>query len=347
MKHTYTIGMALLTLASMPVAAQKTTRVRPVAVAPVIADSDSPAGHSYLGVGIADLNSDRVQALKLKDDRGVEVTQVDQDAPAGKAGLKDHDVIVGFSGTPVESAEQFKRLMRETPPGRTVALDIIREGQRQTVKVQVADRKKLESSVWPREPRDFAYVMPAMPAVPAMPAMPAVPRMWMDQTITRVRSNSGASLETLSPQLGDYLGVKNGARLLVRSVQKGSAAEAAGLRAGDVVIRVGDQKISDNSDWTEALRNGKNGKVSLVIKRDKKEQTLSMSVPPRRGPDSSALYEDDGVPETEMAFDAVEIEPLLEDGIDIGTVFAGSDLDEASGDANQKVKKAMEQLHRE
>ena len=167
MKHTYTIGMALLTLASMPVAAQKTTRVRPVAVAPVIADSDSPAGHSYLGVGIADLNSDRVQALKLKDDRGVEVTQVDQDAPAGKAGLKDHDVIVGFSGTPVESAEQFKRLMRETPPGRTVALDIIREGQQQTVKVQVADRKKLESSVWPREPRDFAYVMPAMPAVPA------------------------------------------------------------------------------------------------------------------------------------------------------------------------------------
>src|SRR5437588_3133295 len=81
--------------------------------------------------------------------------------------------------------------------------------------------------------------------------------------------------------------------------------------------------------------------------RNKKEQTLSMSVPPRRGPDSSALYEDEWVPETEMAFDAVEIEPLLEDGIDIGTVFAGSDLDEASGDANQKVKKAMEQLHRE
>jgi membrane-associated protease RseP (regulator of RpoE activity) len=215
--------------------------------------------------------------------------------------------------------------------------------------VQVADRKKLESSVWPRESRDFAYVMPAMPAVPAMPAIPSMPRIWMDQTITRVRSNSGATLESLSPQLGDYFGVKNGEGLLVRAVQKGSAADAAGLRAGDVVIRVGDQKISDNSDWTEALRNGKNGKVSLVIMRDKKEQTLSMSVPPRRGPDSSALYEDGSAPETEMAFDPgalVEVAPLLEDGIDFGTMFAGSDLEDDSGDANQAVQKAIEQLHR-
>jgi serine protease Do len=349
MKHIYITGVALLALVSVPLVGQKTTRVRRAAVAPEAAEFDTPSGRSYLGVGITDLNSDRVQALKLKDDNGVEVTQVDQDAPAGKAGLKDHDVIIGFSGTPVESAEQFKRLMRETPPGRTVALDIIRDGQQQTVKVQVADRKKLESSVWPRESRDFAYVMPAMPAVPAMPAIPSMPRIWMDQTITRVRSNSGATLESLSPQLGDYFGVKNGEGLLVRAVQKGSAADAAGLRAGDVVIRVGDQKISDNSDWTEALRNGKNGKVSLVIMRDKKEQTLSMSVPPRRGPDSSALYEDDSAPETEMAFDPgalVEVAPLLEDGIDIGTVFAGSDLEDDSGDVNQAVQKALEQLHR-
>lgn len=345
MKHINTTAVALLALAGIPLVGQKAPQARRAPLAPEVADFDTPSGRSYLGVGVTDLNSDRVQALKLKDDRGVEVTQVDQDAPAGKAGIKDHDVIVGFSGTPVESAEQFKRLMRETPPGRTVALDVIREGQQQTVKVQVADRKKLESSVWPRESRDFAYVMPAMPAVPAMPAMPAMPRMWMDQTITRVRSNSGATLESLSPQLGDYFGVKNGEGLLVRAVQKGSAADAAGLRAGDVVIRVGDQKISDNSDWTEALRNGKNGKVSLVIMRDKKEQTLSMSVPPRRGPDSSALYEDDSAPDTEMAF--VEVEPLLADGIDLGSVFKDGDVDDESGDASQAVKKGMKQLRRE
>src|SRR5579872_4615270 len=163
MKRRYIAAIALIAVTALPLAAQKTVRVRRAPTA-VIADFDSPVSRSYLGVGVSDLTNDRVQALKLKDDRGVEITQVDQDAPAGKAGLKEHDVIVNFNGTPVESLEQFKRLMRETPPGRTVSLDIMRDGQQQTVKVQLADRKQLESSVFVREEPGFAMAMPAMPA---------------------------------------------------------------------------------------------------------------------------------------------------------------------------------------
>ena len=134
----------------------------------------------------------------------------------------------------------------------------------------------------------------------------------------RIRSTAGVTLESLTPQLGDYFGVKNGEGLLVRSVQKGSTADTAGLRAGDVIVKVGDQKISDNSDWREALRTGKNGKISIVIVRDKKEQTLSMSVPARRGSDSSALTPE-GLPEAELgiasAAEALErVEPLIDDG---------------------------------
>lgn len=351
MKHICLIGITLLALAAMPLLAQKpTVRVHRFSATPVVADFEGAASHSYLGVGVADLSAERVQALKLKDDRGVEVVQVDQDAPAGKAGLKEHDVIVGFNGTPVESQEQFKRLMRETPPGRTVALDIMRDGQPQNIKVQLADRKKLESSVWPREPQDFAF---AMPPTPPVPPMPDFPRAWTEQSITRIRSTSGLTLESLTPQLGDYFGVKNGEGLLVRSVQKGSAAESAGLRAGDVIVKVGDQKISDNADWREALRNGKNGKVSVVVVRDKKEQTLSMSVPLRKGPDSSALIQDDS-PETELAIAAAAeglesieplvqgLEPLLEDGL-----LNGSDVLIDGSEMNREMRKAMEQLHRE
>jgi len=316
MKRIYGVQIALVALAALPSIAQKaTTTVRHISAAPVALEFEGAPGRSYLGVGVADLSAERVQALKLKDDRGVEVVQVDQDAPAGKAGLKERDVIVGFNNTPVESQEQFKRLMRETPPGRTVSLDIIRDAQPQNLKVQLADRKKLETSVWPREPQDFAF---AMPAVPAVPAMPDFPRAWTEQSITRIRSTSGVTLESLTPQLGDYFGVRNGEGMLVRSVQKGSAAETAGLRAGDVIVKVGEQKISDNSDWREALRNGKNGKVSVVIVRDKKELTLSMSVPVRKGPDSSGLIEEE-FPEAELAIasaaDGFEnIEPLIEDG---------------------------------
>lgn len=341
MKHTYLIGIQLLALATSPVVAQKaTTTVRHFST-PVAVEFEGASSRSYLGVGVADVTSERVQALKLKDDRGVEVVQVDQDAPAGKAGFKEHDVIVGFNGTPVESQEQFKRLMRETPPGRTVAMDILRDGQPQRIKVQLADRKKLESSVWPREPQDFAMVMPP---TPPMPPMPDFPRAWTEQSITRIRSTSGVTLESLTPQLGDYFGVKNGEGMLVRSVQKGSAAETAGLRAGDVITKVGDQKISDNSDWREALRNGKNGKVSVTVIRDKKELTLSLSVPLRKGSDSSALIIED-LPETELAYaaDALEsAEPLIDDDETTGNsiVIDGTEI-------NRAMRKAMEQLHRE
>src|SRR6266436_9249677 len=73
---------------------------------------------SYLGVDITDISSDRVGPLKLKDEHGVEITMVDRDGPAGKAGLKDHDVILEFNGTRVEGEEQLRRIIRETPPGR-------------------------------------------------------------------------------------------------------------------------------------------------------------------------------------------------------------------------------------
>jgi membrane-associated protease RseP (regulator of RpoE activity) len=346
MRNKYITGVAVLVLAGMPLAAQKVVRVQRPSTAPMVAEYESSSPRSYLGVGVADLSSERVQALKLKDDRGVEITQVDQDAPAGKAGLKEHDVIITFNGTPVEGQEQFKRLMRETPPGRTVSLDIMRDGQPQNVKVQVADRKKLESSVFPHEPGEFAYVMPPMPPVPAMPDFP---RAWNEQTITRVRSNSGATLESLTSQLGDYFGVKNGEGMLVRSVQKGSAAEAAGLRAGDVIVRVGDKKITDNSDWRDALRSSKDGKVVVVVVRDRKEQTLSLAVPVRRGPDSSALYRDD-CPETEMALEKAadtldQVEPSVEQGVEAGLDAASEVL--SSPELSDAINKAMNELHRQ
>ena len=85
-------------------------------------------GSSYLGVDIADVSAERLGELKLKEEHGAEVTMVDQDAPAGKAGLHEHDVIVSLNGTAVESAAQLRRMIKETPPGRIVKLGISRDG---------------------------------------------------------------------------------------------------------------------------------------------------------------------------------------------------------------------------
>src|SRR5580692_3594289 len=104
--------------------------------------SEDWGGGSYLGVDTRDITPDRLAALHLKDERGVEVTMVDQDAPAGKAGLQEHDVILTLNGTDLQSVEQLRRMIRETPPGRVVALGISRNGQPLTLKIELADRQK-------------------------------------------------------------------------------------------------------------------------------------------------------------------------------------------------------------
>ena len=117
-----TIALLLTGLALPLIAAQPTPQ--PDALSHQIPGYFYAGGRSYLGVDIRDVTTDRMSALKLKEERGVEITMVDQDAPAGKAGLREHDVILDFNGTAVESEEQIRRLIREVPPGRTVTLGI-------------------------------------------------------------------------------------------------------------------------------------------------------------------------------------------------------------------------------
>ena len=109
------------------------------------------ARSSYLGVDIADITSDRLGALKLKEEQGVEVTMVDQDAPAGKAGIKEHDVILTMNGTAIESKTQLQRMIHETPAGRVVTLGLSRDGQPMTIKVQLADRRNEFAHMWPKD----------------------------------------------------------------------------------------------------------------------------------------------------------------------------------------------------
>jgi membrane-associated protease RseP (regulator of RpoE activity) len=175
-------------------------------------------GGSYLGVDTRNVTSDRLGTLKLKDERGVEVTMVDQDAPAGKAGLKEHDVILTVNGTDLESVEQLRRMIRETPPSRVVTLGISRDGQPLTMKVQLADRKK----AWVSSPeaKEFNFTMPPMPQMPDID-------MPVSVVVVHSSMRSGLMVENLTPQLGDFFGARNGEGVLVRSVDKGSRAERA------------------------------------------------------------------------------------------------------------------------
>jgi serine protease Do len=246
--------------------------------------SEDFGGGSYLGVDTRDVTADRLADLKLKEEHGVEVTLVDQDAPAGKAGIKEHDVILSINGNQVEGVEQLRRMIREIPPGRLVTLGISRDGQPLTLKTQLADRKRTLGMAGPG--KTFSFTMPAIPAMPAMPAIPATPfapEMDMPVSIVVVHSSarSGLMVENLTPQLGDFFGAKNGKGVLVRSVEKGSRAEQAGFRAGDVIVKVNGESISDSGDFTHAMHGRKSSAVTVSIIREKKEQNLTLTVPER------------------------------------------------------------------
>src|SRR5580700_11471234 len=244
-----------------------------------IPSEDSDA-NSYLGVDIADITSDRLGALKLKEEKGVEVTMVDQDAPAGKAGVKEHDVILDLNGTAIESKTQLHRMIHETPPGRVVTLGLSRDGQAMTIKVQLADRSKEFAHMGPKDwnwdSKNFHVEIPPLPNLPDF----EVPNMGVVYVHSSMRS--GLMVENLTPQLGEFFGAKNGRGVLVRSVEKGSRADRAGLHAGDVITRVGDQPVHDTSDFTHALHAHKVGSVALGVIRDKKEQTLTLTLPERK-----------------------------------------------------------------
>src|SRR5215472_454044 len=94
-------------------------------------------GTSYLGINALEVTPDRAKTLNLKDERGVEVTRVEDDSPAAKAGMKQGDVVVEYNGEKVEGVEQFMRLVRETPIGRQVKIVVWRNGADQTLAVTV------------------------------------------------------------------------------------------------------------------------------------------------------------------------------------------------------------------
>jgi serine protease Do len=250
---------------------------------------ETSGGGSYLGVDTRDVTPDRMTALQLKEEHGVEVTMVDQDAPAGKSGLKEQDVILSVNGTGIESVEQLRRMIHEIPAGRQVTLGISRKGQEMTLKAQLASRKK-SFALAPGQ-KEFKFEMPVIPEIATIPDMDVPVSIVVVHSSTR----SGLMIENLTPQLGDFFGVKNGQGVLVRSVEKGSRAEKAGFRAGDVVVRVNGETVNDAGDFTHAVRSRKDSKATIGIVREKKEQTITLTLPEAK--DAGFLNESFRMPE--------------------------------------------------
>jgi serine protease Do len=220
------------------------------------------SGGSFLGVGVAEITSDRAKALNLKEEAGVEVTRVDEDSPAAKAGVQRGDVILEYNGQRVDGIEQLQRLIRETPAGRGVKVAISRNGAAQTLTAVVGSRRSHAKEFFGPDGVDMPEIH--------------IPDMPMIMTTTR-NARLGVEAESLGSQLAEYFGVKEG--VLVRSVNKGSAAERAGVKAGDVILRVDKTKVVTAGEISSAVRASRSSSsFPIDLKRDHKDLTVTVNI---------------------------------------------------------------------
>lgn len=249
-----------------------------------------PAAGSWLGVAIENLDAERAEELGLGEVRGVRVSEVTEDSPAAEAGIREGDVILRFDGEEVRSARQLVRLVRETPPGRQVEVRLVRDGDRRTVSVKVAER----SASWPgldEERMEEIHRQLERARDRHRDAMKRMKRLDLHVEpgtfefdvdgdafgVLGERGRLGLRLQGLTDQLAEYFGVEGGA--LVASVREDSPAAQAGIRAGDVVVRIGEEDVRDPGDAVRAVRAAEAGPVTVAVVRDGGERTVTVELP--------------------------------------------------------------------
>lgn len=253
------------------------------------------SGGSWLGVQIADVDMDRGKELGLRDVHGAEVQSVVPGSPAEEAGIKEGDIITEYQGSRIEGVAQLTRLVRETPSGRTAHLEVWRNGASKDLSVQMKEREHDGDDddlpgnvqVWTDGDGDgdghgFYF------HTPAPPEPPDVDLRYLDGLGDKLamlgvpggRPRLGITVDSVGKQLADYFGVKQGGGALVTSVGKGSPGESAGLKAGDVIVKVDDESVQDAGDLHMAMRQRRGKALTLTVVRERRETTLKVPEPP-------------------------------------------------------------------
>jgi serine protease Do len=255
-------------------------------------------GSSYLGVSLDEVTKDEVSRLKLPEERGALVRSVEEGSPAQKAGLKADDVIVRFQGEPVHTARQLARLVREQPGGRTVSIEAVRSGA--TQRLQATLDESGPGRAWHFDmpdmasfkfDRDFLLSPPEPPVPPTPGAAPRAPRAPLApfgnfSFNLGGQRKLGIEFQEVDGQLAKYFKLADERGVLVTHVDEDGAAGKAGMRAGDVVLKVAGRSVKDGQDLREEIRRAEPGsELGVSVQREGRpvELKLKLSAPePRR-----------------------------------------------------------------
>jgi serine protease Do len=240
------------------------------------------AKKTFLGVYLQDLDEDTQEALDLKSDRGALVEGVVDGSPADKAGLKEQDVIVSLGGDKIDDSDQLRAAISDHQPGDEVDLVVLRNGREKSLKIELGSSDDLAEDIERTYQKAFEIEIPE----------PGDVQTYSFSIPSFNRPRMGVQIAELTEQLGDFFGVKGGKGALITEVVEQSPAQKAGLKAGDVIVRIGDEKIDGTSDVYRALEDRERGdKVNVEVVRNQGRESHTATVE-LEGPQKGKMHAD-------------------------------------------------------
>jgi len=188
----------------------------------------------WLGIGIQEVTAELAAKFGIKESDGVLVNDVFENEPASRAGLKPGDIIAKVNGRRLESPSALSRSVAGLAPGTKVELEIIRNGERRALTVDLGERK--EETI--------------VASIPSPPPQPEV--------------KLGLNVQDLTPELADKFKIKDQKGVLVSKVDPGSVAQEQGLREGDLIKEVNRQIVTTAEDFKTAVSQTKKGDSVLL-----------------------------------------------------------------------------------
>jgi len=197
----------------------------------------------WLGVLIQKVTPEIAESLGLGESRGALVADVVKDGPAAAAGMKVGDVITEFDGHPVKESNELPLMVARTPVGKEVLVKVLRDKGPLDVKVTVAELRDEDVALAGKSEGE----------------------------------KLGLSVQTLTPEIAQNLGVNDVKGVVVTAVESGSAADDAGLRRGDIILEVNRHAVESADDYRKAVRESEKGRNLLFLVR-RGENTIFLAL---------------------------------------------------------------------
>ena len=189
--------------------------------------------YGYLGVGITQVTEEAAERLGVPPRQGALVARVEPDGPASRAGLKEDDVITAFNGQPVSNEDELIREVGATPVGSKCTITVVRDRKVRSIEVALAKRP----------PGQLPETRPSQPPASTLPAEPDRRHAWR-----------GITVQPLTRDLAERLGLAAAEGVLVATCQKDSPAYKAGIRPGFVIDHIGGQAVTSVADFQRVTR---------------------------------------------------------------------------------------------